>query len=383
MANPIYQFKRATAARWTQQNPILADTEPGFESDTKKVKFGDGATAWNALPYWNANFKPTTDALNNSVTTNTNQIATNTAAIGNLNNAVNNNAAGIINLNSAVALRAPLASPAFTGTPTAPTPAVADSSTKLATTEFVKTISAGAIKLNPMPELPGAQMIEILSLTNFSGGLLVGNNDIYTVPAGKRLFLPSYGYTNPVGGTINFYLMLKNGNTYYRLRGNTPVGATTSGLFGLGALYNAGETVAVQTTVAGGGFNGVGILFDDTASFKRKELFNLDNTQRTIYTVPAGKKARVLNNTQPDTFSNPANVAISNDSGAGVTVKIYYVPVGQTLNAAAHIVSTTTPGSGLTLTPNVPPILPSGWSIVAESSTATATQLIWLMINEF
>ena len=41
-------------------------------------------------------------------------------------------------LNTALGLKAPLASPAFTGTPTAPTPATSDNSTTVATTAFVK-----------------------------------------------------------------------------------------------------------------------------------------------------------------------------------------------------------------------------------------------------
>lgn len=45
--------------------------------------------------------------------------------------------------------RAPLASPALTGTPTAPTPSISDSTTKIATTEFVKSqgyqISTGTV----------------------------------------------------------------------------------------------------------------------------------------------------------------------------------------------------------------------------------------------
>ena len=47
------QFKRATAARWTSVNPILASGELGLETDTNKMKFGDGVTAWNSLLYAN------------------------------------------------------------------------------------------------------------------------------------------------------------------------------------------------------------------------------------------------------------------------------------------------------------------------------------------
>ena len=46
-----FQFKRATAARWNEINPILAAGEPGYVLDENKFKIGDGITAWNDLPY--------------------------------------------------------------------------------------------------------------------------------------------------------------------------------------------------------------------------------------------------------------------------------------------------------------------------------------------
>lgn len=43
------QFRRGTSTEWFNANPILSDGEIGYESDTKVIKFGDGATAWNSL----------------------------------------------------------------------------------------------------------------------------------------------------------------------------------------------------------------------------------------------------------------------------------------------------------------------------------------------
>jgi hypothetical protein len=40
-----------TAANWASANPTLALGEQGIESDTFRVKFGTGATAWNSLSY--------------------------------------------------------------------------------------------------------------------------------------------------------------------------------------------------------------------------------------------------------------------------------------------------------------------------------------------
>lgn len=50
MANRI-QYRRDTAANWTAANPVLALGEPGWETDTKKRKVGDGTTAWTGLGY--------------------------------------------------------------------------------------------------------------------------------------------------------------------------------------------------------------------------------------------------------------------------------------------------------------------------------------------
>jgi hypothetical protein len=46
-----FQERRDTAANWTAANPILANGEKGYETDTGKEKRGDGSTAWASLPY--------------------------------------------------------------------------------------------------------------------------------------------------------------------------------------------------------------------------------------------------------------------------------------------------------------------------------------------
>lgn len=45
------KLRRDTAANWTTANPILAAGEPGLESDTGKIKYGDGITRWNVLEH--------------------------------------------------------------------------------------------------------------------------------------------------------------------------------------------------------------------------------------------------------------------------------------------------------------------------------------------
>jgi len=50
----VIQLRRDIASEWTAANPILAEGEIGIEKDasTPRWKYGDGVTAWSALPYF-------------------------------------------------------------------------------------------------------------------------------------------------------------------------------------------------------------------------------------------------------------------------------------------------------------------------------------------
>ncbi|UYL87406.1 minor tail protein [Arthrobacter phage Pureglobe5] len=53
------QQRGGTAAQWAAANPVLAEREIGLEADTLKLKWGDGTTAWNSLPYFTS--RPASD----------------------------------------------------------------------------------------------------------------------------------------------------------------------------------------------------------------------------------------------------------------------------------------------------------------------------------
>lgn len=44
-------IRHGSAALWKSTNPLLASGEPGVETDTQKLKVGDGKRKWNLLPY--------------------------------------------------------------------------------------------------------------------------------------------------------------------------------------------------------------------------------------------------------------------------------------------------------------------------------------------
>lgn len=47
----IHIQRTNTASNWSTANPVLAVGQIGIESDTRKLKFGDGVTTWNSLHY--------------------------------------------------------------------------------------------------------------------------------------------------------------------------------------------------------------------------------------------------------------------------------------------------------------------------------------------
>jgi hypothetical protein len=62
------KLRRDIAANWTQNNPVLAEGEPGLELDTGKIKYGNGTTPWNSLDYSGAGAASLTDEGNVVIT---------------------------------------------------------------------------------------------------------------------------------------------------------------------------------------------------------------------------------------------------------------------------------------------------------------------------
>ncbi len=51
MATQI-KLRRDTYQNWFDNNPVLGLAEPGYDTTNKKLKIGDGTTAWRLLPYF-------------------------------------------------------------------------------------------------------------------------------------------------------------------------------------------------------------------------------------------------------------------------------------------------------------------------------------------
>jgi hypothetical protein len=111
---------------WTNANPILGVAEIGYETNTNKFKIGDGTNRWSDLNYF-----VDLDTMIEGAPGLLNSLDEIAAAIG-------DDPAFFTTIASGLATKAPLASPALTGTPTAPTAAADTNTTQIATTAFAK-----------------------------------------------------------------------------------------------------------------------------------------------------------------------------------------------------------------------------------------------------
>lgn len=58
------QHLRGTASKWTDRDPILPEGEIGVETDTAKIKVGNGSDVWSDLDYIGDHISVGTGAVN-------------------------------------------------------------------------------------------------------------------------------------------------------------------------------------------------------------------------------------------------------------------------------------------------------------------------------
>ena len=118
-----------------------------------------------------------TGSGNGSFTTTVNSIGgVSSSTIATLPSRVNSNTLSITANTADLLLKAPIASPTFTGVPSAPTPATNDNSTKIATTEFVK---ASIVAANAGLSSIGS----IAATSNAKGAVISGTTELILTPA--------------------------------------------------------------------------------------------------------------------------------------------------------------------------------------------------------
>jgi hypothetical protein len=171
--------------------------------------------------------------------------------------------------------------------------------------------------------LPLSKSMVVSSVINIQ--TINGNNDLFTVPLGKRAALSACLY-NQSGGSLTYTPQLKINGVYVLTGPVVPVSnnASVSILpFNSTLIAEAGETISLNCSGIMGLFAGI-VLFDVTDGILSPKLTTLQTGDNTLYTCPAGKYAFTTN------ASNAGNspIRVLNNSGATRTYKLRCVPFG-------------------------------------------------------
>jgi hypothetical protein len=205
-AQTVIKLRRDTAANWTSANPTLAAGEQGFETDTGKVKIGNGLIAWTSLSYSNPG-----GAIAQSQVT---------------------------NLTSDLAAKAPLADPTFTGTTTTATLTVTGNLTVGGTTTTVN--ATDLVVEDPLiyiGEGNDANLVDLGLVSSFNDGTYQHSGLVRDASDGKwKLFK---GVTDEPTTTVNF----AQGSLDALAVGSLEVGSVSNTEIG----YLDGVTSAIQT----------------------------------------------------------------------------------------------------------------------------------------
>jgi len=176
--------------------------------------------------------------------TNTTQVATTAYVKSNINNLINsapgaldtlnelaaalgNDASFSTTITNSLALKAPLASPTFTGTPIAPTATSGTNTTQIATTAFVKTaidtsVQPGAVYQTSAPSSPAVGQIWIDSdddVTTFDSNII--RRKAITATAGQTVFTADLPFIDGFEQIFMNGLLLVKTTDYATSGGNT------------------------------------------------------------------------------------------------------------------------------------------------------------------
>lgn len=214
-----------------------------------------------------------------------------------------------------------------------------------------------------------------------------GNQDLYVVPAGKRVFI--YQIFSYFAANVAVNLSVKSGGTYYVIGATTAPG-TVNSIVSLNAfpVILSGETIAFNTpSSVSGNLTLSYVEFDNDSQLNRGGLFSLASGNNTIYTCPTGYQALPSSFYMPIASRVNYNCCVNyfNLSGATRTLSFYYVPSGGSPGSTnltwAGTIANNTSTLSLTNT-SCFSAMQAGDSFVINTDSSASGQYAWVNVIE-
>lgn len=216
-----------------------------------------------------------------------------------------------------------------------------------------------------------------------------GNNDLYTVPSGRKAVVLDYLATNNTGGTIQHYPQIKISGNYYRIGATQSDNPATLGHnYGMSGsrsapiLLNAGESFAVNASAVDLAIWAMIIEFDDSSLLARADLRTWSAGNNILFTVPAGKTVAMgfpglTSANQP--AQNITGVLYFNNTGSSRTISaIYFVKSGDSPGVQNQVAAPGSIGDKTVFSKNFPCNLEAGSTVVIALDSAAAGSFAWV-----
>lgn len=214
--------------------------------------------------------------------------------------------------------------------------------------------------------------------------LNTGDNDLYTVPVGKRAAIfGGFMYDNSAGN-ITAFVEVKISGTYYRLGADVALTTGTANAFvNTGYIAEANEIIAVNSVTTNGLNVWLKIMeFDNSCAVKSSKLTSVTSGNQTVYTTPASTTAFLLD-TQLQNNSLAANGLFVNGSGGTVNgVQWHVVASGQAVGTGYLATAATTSNNGNRSQSAISSSLSSGDYINLATTTTASNVLGWVNVME-
>lgn len=233
----------------------------------------------------------------------------------------------------------------------------------------------------------GAMMPNLKFPAANSTNLASGDNDLYTVPAGRKALIPYCRLTNSTSGQLIYVLEAKIAGIYYKYGAVVaPTSLTNDSALTSGSppiLFNAGESLSVNLSAPGGTIWCGVYEFDAISPLSVARLTSFSAGNNTLITVSGNGIAALPVLTAPvASIVNQPSIGYANNSGTTRIVQIYLVPNAGSPSAANQLTASaglSVSNTSSTTAATYPGSQAVGDSIIVNVDAATATQFAWMV----
>jgi hypothetical protein len=226
------------------------------------------------------------------------------------------------------------------------------------------------------PQLGSLKLKQISGTTPPVVALANGDNDLYTVPTGRRaigLFNTAF---NTAVGALNLYSTFKRSGTVYRVSSTANINAGAQGNTAWQIVCEAGDILGANASGTGLNLSGTIFEFDVSSPLKTAIILDTSNGDQTLYTCPANKRAYLFNSA----FTFGLGVISFCGTTGTPSITPYLVPSGGSKGATNQIAAATPASASTRSSINCSTVLAAGDTIVINGNGTGA--IVFASIQE-